>query len=171
MARSLEQLQQQYNSIAKKNAFKQRPQGGPRGRGMMGGKPKSAKKTIARLLTYMRGFRLRFALVLVCMLLTTVTSLVGSYFMAPIINKLTAAVNPNFARTGSFFEGVTDNWVTRLTETFFPGDAKVMTYVLVALIMLGLIYCVGVITTYTQTRLMLSISQGMIERIRNDLFA
>ena len=171
MARSLEQLQKQYNSIAKKNAFKQRPQGGPRGRGMMGGKPKSAKKTIARLLTYMRGFRLRFVLVLVCMLLTTVTSLVGSYFMAPIINKLTEAVNPNFARNGSFFEGVTDNWVTRLTEKFFPGDTKVMTYVLVALIMLGLIYCVGVITTYTQARLMLSISQGMIERIRNDLFA
>ena len=87
MARSLEQLQQQYNSIAKKNAFKQRPQGGPRGRGMMGGKPKSAKKTIARLLTYMRGFRFRFGLVLACMLLTTITSLFGGYLLAPIINS------------------------------------------------------------------------------------
>ena len=171
MARSLEQLQQQYNSIAKKNAFKQRPQGGPRGRGMMGGKPKSAKKTIARLLTYMHGFRLRFLLVLACMLLTTVTSLVGGYFMAPIINKLTAAVSPGLVRNKSLFEGITDNWVTRLTETFFPGDTKVMTYVLVALLMLAAIYCIGVITTYTQARLMLSISQGMIERIRNDLFA
>ena len=48
MARSLEKLQQQYNSIAKANAFKKggpRPGGGgPRGRGMATGKPKSAKK-------------------------------------------------------------------------------------------------------------------------------
>ena len=171
MARSLEQLQQQYNSIAKKNAFKQRPQGGPRGRGMMGGKPKSAKKTIARLLTYMRGFRLRFALVLTCMLLTTVTSLIGGYFMAPIINRLTLAVNPDKVLKKSLFEGITDNWITRLTDKFFPGDTKVMTYVLVALLILAAIYCIGIITTYTQARLMLSISQGMIERIRNDLFA
>ena len=171
MARSLEQLQQQYNSIAKKNAFKQRPQGGPRGRGMMGGKPKSAKKTIARLLTYMRGFRLRFALVLVCMLMTTVTSLIGSYLLAPIINKLTLAVNPDKEIRSSVFERIADNWISRLTANFFDNDTKVMTYVLMALIMLGAIYCIGVITTYTQARLMLSISQGMIERIRNDLFA
>ena len=171
MARSLEQLQQQYNSIAKKNAFKQRPQGGPRGRGMMGGKPKSAKKTIARLLTYMRGFRLRFALVLVCMLMTTVTSLIGSYLLAPIINKLTLAVNPDKEIKSSVFERIADNWISKLTANFFDNDTKVMTYVLMALIMLGAIYCIGVITTYTQARLMLSISQGMIERIRNDLFA
>ena len=172
MARSLEQLQQQYNSIAKKNAFKQRPQGGPRGRGMMGGKPKSAKKTIARMLTYMHGFRLRFVLVLFCMLVSTATSLVGGYLLAPVINKLTLAVNPEKASQmkQSFFEKLTSGWIGDLTEKFFPGDTKVMTYVLMALILLGIIYCVGVITTYTQARLMLSISQGMIERIRNDLF-
>ncbi|MBQ6105002.1 MAG: ABC transporter ATP-binding protein [Lachnospiraceae bacterium] len=171
MARSLEQLQQQYNSIAKKNAFKQRPQGGPRGRGMMGGKPKSAKKTIARLLTYMHGFRLRFVLVLLCMLVTTVTSLVGSYFMAPIINKLDLAVHPDKELKRSVFEKIADKWILRLADKFFPGDPAVMTYILMALIMLASIYCIGVITTYTQARLMLSISQGMIERIRNDLFA
>ena len=114
MARSLEQLQQQYNSIAKKNAFKQRPQGGPRGRGMMGGKPKSAKKTIARLLTYMNGFRFRFGLVLACMLLTTVTSLVGSYLLAPIINKLTKAVLPDKVIKVSPFERIADNAITKL---------------------------------------------------------
>ena len=172
MARSLEQLQQQYNSIAKKNAFKQRPQGGPRGRGMGGGKPKSAKKTIARLLTYMSGFRLRFTMVLCCMLLTTLTSLVGGYLLAPIINKLTLAVKPELADElkVSPFEKITDGWIKALNSTIFPGDTKVMTYVLTALILLGSIYCIGIILTYTQARLMLSISQGMIERIRNDLF-
>ena len=172
MARSLEQLQQQYNSIAKKNAFKQRPQGGPRGRGMMGGKPKSVGKTVSRLLTYMDGFRLRFLMVLLCMLLTTVTSLFGGYLLAPIINKLTVAVKPEMAgnNTGSPFEKITDRWITAFSDKVFPGDTKVMTYVLSALILLGSIYCIGIILTYTQARLMLSISQGMIERIRNDLF-
>ena len=170
MARSLEQLQKQYNSIAKKNAFKQRPQGGPRGRGMMGGKPKSAKKTIARLLTYMRGFRLRFALVLTCMLLTTVTSLVGGYLLAPIINKLTSVVTPDKKLNPSVFEKIADKVINNLAGKFFPGG-ETMKYVLMALILLGSIYCIGVITTYVQARLMLSISQGMIERIRNDLFA
>ena len=170
MARSLEQLQKQYNSIAKKNAFKQRPQGGPRGRGMMGGKPKSAKKTIARLLTYMRGFRLRFALVLTCMLLTTVTSLVGGYLLAPIINKLTSVVTPDKQLNPSVFEKIADKVINNLAGKFFPGG-ETMKYVLMALILLGSIYCIGVITTYVQARLMLSISQGMIERIRNDLFA
>ena len=170
MARSLEQLQKQYNSIAKKNAFKQRPQGGPRGRGMMGGKPKSAKKTIARLLTYMRGFRLRFALVLTCMLLTTVTSLVGGYLLAPIINKLTSVVTPDKQLNPSVFEKIAEKVINNLAGKFFPGG-ETMKYVLMALILLGSIYCIGVITTYVQARLMLSISQGMIERIRNDLFA
>ncbi|MBP5353790.1 MAG: ABC transporter ATP-binding protein [Lachnospiraceae bacterium] len=170
MARSLEQLQQQYNSIAKKNAFKQRPQGGPHGRGMMGGKPKSAKKTIARLLKYMHGFRLRFALVLTCMLLTTVTSLIGGYLLAPIINKLTSVVTPDKKLNPSVFEKIADRVITKFTGRFFPGG-ETMKYVLMALILLGSIYCIGVITTYIQARLMLSISQGMIERIRNDLFA
>ena len=147
MARSLEQLQKQYNSIAKKNAFKQRPQGGPRGRGMMGGKPKSAKKTIARLLTYMRGFRLRFALVLTCMLLTTVTSLVGGYLLAPIINKLTSVVTPDKKLNPSVFEKIADKVINNLAGKFFPGG-ETMKYVLMALILLGSIYCIGVVTTY-----------------------
>ena len=192
MARSLEQLQQQYNSIAKKNAFKQRPQGGPRGRGMMGGKPKSAKKTIARLLTYMKGFRLRFGLVIACMIITTVTSLFGGYLLAPVINKIAGAIpeakieriRANMseeelqaaaeaaqeAPKESVFEKLTDGWISDFAEKLFPGDGKVMTYVLTAMILLGIIYCIGVITTYIQARLMLSISQGMIERIRNALF-
>jgi ATP-binding cassette subfamily B protein len=92
--------------------------------------------------------------------------------MAPIINKLTLAVNPAMAAKikGSAFEKLTDSWISRLTSRFFPNDTKVMTYVLMALILLATIYCIGIITTYVQARLMLSISQGMIERIRNDLF-
>lgn len=176
MARSLEQLQEQYNSIAKKNAFKKGAMrgpgggGGPRGgRGMAGGKPKSAKKSIKRLLGYMKGFRFRFVLVLCCMLISTLTSLVGGYLLAPIINKLTAAINPNFVPKTSVVEKFADSKINDMVSAF-GKDGEVMTYVLMALILLGCIYMIGVITTYVQARLMLSVSQGMIERIRNDLF-
>lgn len=176
MARSLEQLQEQYNSIAKKNAFKKGAMrgpgggGGPRGgRGMAGGKPKSAKKSIKRLLGYMKGFRFRFVMVLCCMLISTLTSLVGGYLLAPIINKLTAAINPNFVPKTSVVEKFADSKINDMVSAF-GKDGEVMTYVLMALILLGCIYMIGVITTYVQARLMLSVSQGMIERIRNDLF-
>ena len=68
------------------------------------------------------------------------------------------------------FEKIADRAITKFAGKFFPGG-ETMKYVLMALILLGSIYCIGVITTYVQARLMLSISQGMIERIRNDLFA
>lgn len=173
MARSLEKLQEQYNSIARANAFKKggpRPGGGgPRGRGMATGKPKSAKKTMGRLLGYMKGFYSRFILVLVCMLTSTVTSLLGGYLMAPIIDRLTRAVNPDMPVHMTAIEKKADGIITRATKTFGMSD-KVMSYVLMAVIILGCVYLVGVVTTYVQARLMLSVSQGMIERIRNDLF-
>ncbi len=175
MARSLEQLQTQYNSIAKANAFKgggHRPGGGggPRGRGMATGKPKSTKKTIGRLLGYMKGFYGRFILVLLCMLISTVTSLVGGYLMAPILDRLTREVNPTFSLDDmTAIERKADGVINSVLSAF-GRDSEVMTYVMFALIILACIYLVGVVTTYVQARLMLSVSQGMIERIRNDLF-
>ena len=97
MARTLERLQQQYNSTAK-------GPGGPGGRGpgrgpgpgMRGGhgKPKNARATIARMLSYVGKYKAYLLLVLLCMILQTVASLCGSYLLAPIIDRITLAVNP-----------------------------------------------------------------------------
>ena len=93
MARTLERLQQQYNSTAK--APGGRGPGGPGGRGPGGhGKPKNARATIARLLRYVARYKLRLIFVALCMLLQTVASLCGSYLLAPIIDRITLAVNP-----------------------------------------------------------------------------
>ena len=46
----------------------------------------------------------------------------------------------------------------------------VSAYVAVALLVLAVIYLVGVVTTYLQARLMMSVSLKVIENIRNDLF-
>ena len=173
MARKLEELQKQYNSAAQqlKNMRGGRG-GGPGGMAMrQAGKPKDAAKTIARMLSYAKGYGARFIGVLCCMLLTTVTSLVGSYFMAPIIDRLAIAVNPNAQINMSVFERIADRVIQRiLAAAGHPSDA-IMPYIAIACILLASIYLVGVATTYTQSRLMLSISQNTIEKIRNDLFS
>ena len=170
MARNLSELQARYNSASKK-AQQGGPRRGPGGPGMrMSGKPKDTAKTIHRMLSYMKGYGLRFIFVLVCMLVTTITSLIGSYFMAPIIDRLTIAVAPNTEINMSAIERMADRWIQRiLAAGGHPADS-IMPYIAIACILLAVIYLVGVVTTYTQARLMLSISQNVIEKIRNDLF-
>ena len=171
MARTLEQLQKQYNSIApdKRGGMGGGRRGGG-GRGMHG-KPKDAKKTLRRMLAYVRPYRLRFVIVLLCMLISTVTSLVGAYLLAPIIDKLTLAVKPDAVIEMSAAERVADRVISALVEYLpFGAAGEVMGYVFTALLVLGTIYLAGILTTYLQSRLMLSLSQGVIEHIRNDLF-
>ena len=174
MARDLTALQKQYNSAAteKRNAF--RPRGGPRGgRGVQGatGKPKNTKKTLGRLIAYMKPYTGRLIIVMFCMLISTVTSLVGSYLLAPIVNRVAAIVSPDMVKKLSFTEQFADNIIDALTKVFpFQQEAEILTYILSAIFILACIYLVGVITTYLQAKLMLTTSQGIIEKIRNDLF-
>ena len=174
MARTLERLRTQY--AAKPGDMQKVPRHGPPGRGMTG-KPKNARQTIKRLMSYVSRYWYRLVLVLLCMLLTTVTSLCGGYLMAPIIDKLTLAVKPDAVITMSPFEKIADEVLTQITAT--PGVQNwissgtvgaVSAYVAIALIVLGCIYLIGIVTTYLQARLMMSVSLNVIENLRNDLF-
>ena len=173
MARSLERLQKQYNSAAKS------PRGGMPGRPGPGGgrhlrakgKPKDMGKTVKRILSYLAPYKFRFILVFLCMAVSTVTSLFGSYMLAPIINRLTLAVKPDADIDPSPLEELAHRVISKLVDPFVTLlQNEVLGYILTALAILGGIYLVGVITTYLQARLMLSISQGSVEKIRNDLF-
>lgn len=151
-ARTLEELQKQYNSkpAAQRRGMgmgMRRGPGGPRGMGKA--KLKDSKATIARLLSYLRPYRGRLMLVVLCMLLSTVSSLVGSYILRPILNALIGQEELDFL--GIHFEAPLE-------------------YLAVILTVVGCIYLVGVAATYLQSRLMLSISLGSIEKLRNDLF-
>ena len=172
MARQLEELQKQYNSAAQQLKNMRGRGGGPGGMAMrQAGKPKDSAKTIARMFSYAKGYGKRFIGVLFCMLMTTATSLIGAYFMAPIINRLALAANPNAEINMSVFERVADSVIQRILRSAGHPEDAVMPYIVIACILLGAIYLIGVVTTYTQSRLMLSISQNTIERIRNDLFS
>jgi len=174
MARTLERLRAQY--AAKPGDMMKGPRQGPPGRGMTG-KPKNARRTIGRLMSYIRPYRFRLLLVLLCMLLTTVTSLCGGYLMAPIIDKLTLAVKPDAVITMSPFEKIADNVLNSITSGNLVQNwinsgtiQAVSAYVAIALIVLAIIYGIGIVTTYLQARLMMTISLNVIENLRNDLF-
>lgn len=184
MARSLTELQKQYNS----SAAAPKPGmgfGGPGRRGMPGakGKPKDTKNTIKRLFGYVGKYKLRLVAVIFCMLITAVSGLIGSFMLAPIINKIAMHVQETGAEKLSTMEQLSDNAISAVVNAFsdklerlidfsvFGDFGYVMMYILVALIILILVYVVEVIANYAQSRIMMTVSQGSLEAIRNDLFA
>lgn len=141
--------------------------------GGMGGKSslKNARKTITRILGYLARYKLRIFVVLLCMLANTLASLCCSYLLAPIINKLTLAVTGE-EQPMSNIERLADNIISRFTGAVNTAvRSEMMSYILTVIAIFALVYLVGILTSYIQARLMLSISQKTIESLRNDLFS
>ncbi len=180
MARSLEQLRERYNSRGHDGPRKAMPMmhgpRGPRRDPSSKGKPKDFKKTVKRLLSYVGRHKFKLSLVLVCMLFTAVTALIGSYMVAPIIDRITLELFPNAKIEMSAAERLADNVIRSITELDLVKGAMsnkfsaVGIYVFIAVSILALIYVVSIVCSYLEARLMLSISQNSVEAIRNDLF-
>ncbi|MBQ2816203.1 MAG: ABC transporter ATP-binding protein [Clostridia bacterium] len=140
------------------------------------GKPKSTKPTISRLLKYVGRYKWRLFLVVFCMLFGSVTALCGSYFLAPIIDRITLTVNPEANIKMTYLERAADSVIEWVTETELFSSlmgskaAAVTVYITAALIILSIIYLIEILSNYLQNRIMVSVSQNSIERIRNDLF-
>ena len=181
MARTLEELRKRYNSIDRGQQRRAMPMGhgprGPRRDPGMRGKPKEMKKTIKRLLSYVGKHKMKLALVCLCMLFTTVTSLVGSYMIAPIVDRIAIELFPDVNIEMSAAEKAVDKIIVSITNIEFVKSfigvrfAAVSFYILIAVGILAFIYLVSVICSYIESRLMLSVSQSSVEEIRNDLFA
>lgn len=151
--RTLEELQKQYGSKSSRSQKGMPPHGGPRRGGGPGtrakGKPKDTKATIKRLLSYLAKYKFRLVLVLVCMLMHTIASLTGSYILRPVINALVGGGELSFL--GMVFDNPLE-------------------YLALILSVIACIYLFGIIASYFQARLMLSVSMNAIETLRNDLF-
>lgn len=135
-----------------------RPGGGPGGnaRAMAGGKPKDTKKTIGRLLGYLGKDKGKVTAALLCAILTSMSSLVGTYLLAPIIDQVgTCAVKVREAGAGADVDALIASGV----QTLLMG----------VLTMLG-VYGVGLITSYLQQRIMIGVSQRALNTLRKDLF-
>ena len=164
MARSLEKLKKQYTAVSHGTSLRG---GGPHGHRGAKGRPKNAGKTIGRLLSYVGRYKILLVFVAVAMIISTVTSLTGSYMLAPVINRITLEINPNAELSLSTMERIADSIIGKIV-----GDnAGVGEYIIIALGILVSVYLVGVVATYIQTRLMLTVSQSSVQKIRSDLFA
>ncbi len=109
-------------------------------------RPGVEKGTILRLLTYIRqDYFGRFILVLICILASTAASVAGSLFLQILFDK----------------------YITPLTGQQHP----VFTGLLQAIMMMALIYLAGIVATYLYNRLMVVIAQGVMKKIRDELFS
>ena len=121
---------------------------GPGGRrGMRGGKrSKNPKKTLGRLMKYIqRGYGVQFAVVLICILLSAVANVAGSMFLKSLIDDY---ISPLLLRAAPVFTGL-----------------------LHALMSMAVIYLIGIATTFIYNWLMVSISQGVLKKVRDEMFA
>ena len=91
--------------------------------------------------------------------------------LAPIIDRITREVVPNATLTVSATQQAADSVIQKLlpyVENFMGSN--VYAYILSAVIILGAVYIIGVISQFLQARIMLSVSQGAVLKIRNELF-
>ncbi len=167
-ARPLEELQKRYTGLGK--VPKQGGMGGPggprggRGPRMRGkGKPKNSRATVRRLARYIAAYRFRLCFVLLCMLTSTLSSLAGGYLLRDVINALDRSVEPG---KSILLRVLMPDAVAAGTLT----DAERLYCLGIILTVLAGIYAVGIVSTYLQGRLMLTVSQNAVEKLRNDLF-
>ncbi len=132
------------------------PGHGPGGRHAraMGGKPKETKQTIKRLLGYLGKDKKHVIIALVCVVISSLSTLAGSYMLSPIINGITETYDKASKAAGG--AGVIIN-------------EGLKTLGLGILLMLA-IYGIGVISMYLQQRIMIGVSQRALKTLRKDLF-
>ena len=107
--------------------------------------PVKRSHTVRRLMSYVgRGYGLRFMLVLVCILISAIASVSGSLFLGSLIDDY---ITPLLAMDNPVFDGL-----------------------LHALILMGCLYLTGALCALAYNRIMVTISQGVQKKIRDDLF-
>lgn len=102
-------------------------------------------KTVLRLLKYVfTTYKLQFFIVLVAIIVSSIASVLGIQFIQRLI----------------------DNYIVPLIGNQNPD----FTLLLQAILNMAVIYVVGIVATYVYNRLMINISQGILNRIRTEMF-
>lgn len=132
------------------------PGHGPGGRHAraMGGKPKETKQTIKRLLGYLGKDKKHVIIALVCVVISSLSTLAGSYMLSPIINGITETYDKASKAAGD--AGVIIN-----------EGLKTLGF---GILLMLAIYGIGVISMYLQQRIMIGVSQRALKTLRKDLF-
>ena len=108
-------------------------------------KKRNSKATIKRLLSYLKAYRARFIIVVICILLSAIVGVVGSLFLQILI----------------------DNYI----EPMLLEDNPAFSGLFRMILLMAAVYVIGIISTYLYNRLMVVISQGILKDIRDTMFA
>lgn len=143
--------------------------GGPKGphSGMYAqGKPKETKESIQRLFRYIGKDKYKMFLAFFFVILQSVTTLLGSYLLRPIINLYLM----KDSSADDFIAHFLVVFVNRLAGLFGIESVSKLQGLLFGLILMAIVYLVSVLASYGQSRIMIGISQRALQSIRNDLF-
>ena len=120
------------------------PLGGPKG--MARKKGKNSMKILKRLMSYVfEKYKLQFLFVIICIIISSLANVVGTLFLRNLIDNY---IMPFIGQTNNNFKPL-----------------------LKAILYMGVIYYIGVLSTYIYNRIMIVISQGTLKKIRDDMFA
>ncbi len=107
--------------------------------------PKDAKQTISKLMKYVAKYRVRFVFVFIFIILSSVASVVSSLFLKTLI----------------------DDYIEPLlidANPVYTGLAKMIG-------IMALIYVIGIVSSYLYNRIMVTVAQGVLKDIRDDMFS
>ena len=125
--------------------FNRGPQGHPGQNAGFQRASRQQRQVMLRLFGYvMRNYRFSILTVLVCIVISSITSLASTLFTRTLI----------------------DDYIVPLTQVANPEYASLMQ----TLFKLGLVLLLGVIASYTYNRLMINVSQGTMLRLRKQIF-
>lgn len=102
------------------------------------------KNALRRLFSYMKEYKGQLVFVVICILLSAVASAASSVFLQTLI----------------------DDYIVPLLGTNNP----VFTGLLKALATVGIIYIIGVLSSFLYSRAMVTVAQGTLKKIRDDMF-
>ncbi len=123
------------------------PKGPMRGRGMPVPKGMIKKGTLGRLLkTLIKYYKWRVIAVIVCILFTSVGSLVSTVYMQMLV----------------------DDVITPAMQSGFTSDLKA--HLTGLIIMMVTVYTLVIISSFLYTRIMATVTQGMLYHLRTDMF-
>ncbi len=120
---------------------------GPAGRhsAMFGPKPKIEKGTFKRLFSYItKQYKVQFTFVVICIVISSITSVLGLVSLKTLI----------------------DEYITPLIGTENPDFTGLVSFVA----KIGILFGIGIVTTYVYNRLMAIIAQSVLRDIRNEMF-
>ena len=107
-------------------------------------KPKNAKGTFRRILTYFKPYRAQLVLVMIGLFASVAANIAGTYMLKPIINDY---IVPWIGNENSDFTGLI-------------GQLAVM----------AAVYTIGILGTFMYNRLMINVSTGTLLKLRLEMF-